>query len=306
MTVAIEICGLTKIYRGKRMTQVRALQGLDLQVEQGEIFGFLGPNGAGKSTTIKCLMGLVGSTSGTVQVAGVEAGSLAARRKIGYLPENPAFYDYLTAQEYLEFVGKIFGMGKAQLAARSAEVLQQMELWEARNRPIRSYSKGMVQRVGLAQALIHDPDVLIFDEPMSGLDPLGRALVKNKILELKKQGKTIFFSTHIIDDVEKICDRVAIILKGEVQFVGRVDQIVQEGITGYQLRIRQGMDGRVRDVTIGKDELAAFLDQIRENADEVLLIEPTRRHLEDFFLTMVRNAHHDKSVRPVEPTGPAG
>lgn len=289
MTDAIVIDGLTKTYRGKRGARVAALNNISFSVEKGEVFGFLGPNGAGKSTTIKCLMGLIQPSVGKATISGSEAGSLAARRKVGYLPENPAFYDFLTAQEYLNFVGRIFSMDNGQLVLRSTEVLQQMELWEARNRPIRSYSKGMVQRVGLAQALLHDPDVLIFDEPMSGLDPLGRALVKEKILELKAVGKTVFFSTHIIDDVEKICDRVAIILKGEVKFVGRVDRIVQEGITGYQIRIRKRNVDTVHDVAIGKEEFGLFLNQVLSAGDEVLLIEPKRRHLEDFFLSMVRD-----------------
>lgn len=288
MSEAIVITDMKKVFRGKRGARVAALRGISFAVEQGEIFGFLGPNGAGKSTTIKCLMGLIAPSSGQATIGGEVAGSLAARKKIGYLPENPAFYDYLTAQEYLTFVGKVCGLSSETVARRSAEVLQELELWDARNRPIRSYSKGMVQRLGLAQALVHNPDILIFDEPMSGLDPLGRALVKTKILELKAQGKTIFFSTHIIDDVEKICDRVAIILGGEVKFVGRVDRIVREGITGYQVRIRRGADGSVHDETIDKSGLSSFLDQVRTAGDEVLLVEPHRRHLEDFFLAMVR------------------
>ena len=288
MSDAIVITELKKIFRGKHRAQVAALREITFSVGQGEIFGFLGPNGAGKSTTIKCLMGLISPSSGEAMVAGEIAGSLAARKKIGYLPENPAFYDYLTAQEYLNFVGRICGLNAQDLARRSAEVLHELELWEARNRSIRSYSKGMVQRVGLAQALVHNPDILILDEPMSGLDPLGRALVKAKLLELKAQGKTVFFSTHIIDDVEKICDRVAIILGGEVKFVGRVDRIVREGITGYQVRIRRSADGSVSDETIDKAGLSSFLDQVRTVGDEVLLVEPLRRHLEDFFLAMVR------------------
>ena len=286
MNDAIVISGLTKVFRGKRGARVDALRGISFAVGQGEIFGFLGPNGAGKSPTIKCLVGLIAPGSGEALVAGEPAGSLAARKKIGYLPENPAFYDFLTAQEYLDFVGKICGLNAEDLARRSAEILHELELWDARNRPIRSYSKGMVQRVGLAQALVHNPDILILDEPMSGLDPLGRALVKAKILELKAQGKTVFFSTHIIDDVEKICDRVAIILGGEVKFVGRVDRIVREGITGYQVRVRKGVDGSVVDTTIDKAGLSPFLDQVRVAGDEVLLVEPLRRHLEDFFLAM--------------------
>jgi len=212
---AIEIKGLYKQFTGKRMTKVDALKGLDLEIAPGEVFGFLGPNGAGKSTTIKLVMGLLRPTSGSTQIMGIDASQSDSRRLVGYLPENPAFYDYLSAEEYVAFVGSQFKMDSALLKRRSEDVLQRLDLWEARKRPMRGYSKGMVQRVGLAQALVHDPEVYILDEPMSGLDPIGRALVKDIILDLKKRGKCVFFSTHITDDVEKVCDRVGVIVKGK-------------------------------------------------------------------------------------------
>src|ERR1035437_7475056 len=173
---AIEITGLYKQFSGKRMTKVDALKGLDLTISAGEVFGFLGPNGAGKSTSIKLVMGLLRPTAGTAVIMGMDASQAESRRHVGYLPENPAFYDYLSAEEYVAFVGSQFKMDNKLLKFRSEEVLRRLDLWDARKRPIRGYSKGMVQRVGLAQALVHDPDVYILDEPMSGLDPIGRAL----------------------------------------------------------------------------------------------------------------------------------
>ncbi|MGD0845639.1 MAG: ABC transporter ATP-binding protein, partial [Geobacteraceae bacterium] len=175
---AIDIRDLSKTFRGKKGSRVEALKGLTLSIDTGEVFGFLGPNGAGKSTTIKIIMGLIRSTSGSALIMGHPTGSPVARRQVGFLPENPAFYDFLTAEEYLNFVGQAFGMAKPLLEKRTDEVLALLELIEARKRPMRGYSKGMVQRLGLAQVLLHDPDVYILDEPMSGLDPLGRALVK--------------------------------------------------------------------------------------------------------------------------------
>lgn len=283
---ALDMQGLSKSFKGKKRQTVEALKGLTLSIEQGEVFGFLGPNGAGKSTTIKCLMGLIRPTSGTASIMGEAIGSEASRRNVGYLPENPAFYDYLTAEEYLQFVGKTFKMPGALLTRRSAEVLKQLELWEARKRPIRGYSKGMVQRVGLAQVLIHDPDVYILDEPMSGLDPIGRALVKEIIVDLKKRGKSVFFSTHITDDVEKVCDRVGILLHGELKLVDRVDAIMSRGIVGYQVRLKDA-DGAVLDEEVPKELLDRFLTEQVATGREIVLVEPRRKNLEDFFLSLV-------------------
>ena len=286
---ALDMQGLSKVFKGKKRQAVEALKGLSLSIEQGEVFGFLGPNGAGKSTTIKCLMGLIKPTSGTASIMGEPVGSEVSRRSVGYLPENPAFYDYLSAEEYLQFVGKIFKMSDSLLARRSEEVLKRLELWEARKRPIRGYSKGMVQRVGLAQVLIHDPDVYILDEPMSGLDPIGRALVKEIILELKQRHKCVFFSTHITDDVEKVCDRVGILLHGELKMVDRVDAIMSRGIIGYQVRLKNA-DGTVTDEVVPKESLDHFLSEQVASGKEIALVEPRRKNLEDFFLSLVHEA----------------
>jgi len=298
---AIEITGLSKQFRGKKMTRIDALQNLDLQIAAGEVFGFLGPNGAGKSTTIKCLMGLIRPTSGSAAIMGEPVGSVASRKKVGFLPENPAFYDYLSAEEYLRFVGKTFGMEGDLLGQRLEETLRLLELWEARKRPMRGYSKGMVQRVGLGQALIHDPDLYILDEPMSGLDPIGRALVKEIILDLKKRGKSIFFSTHITDDVEKVCDRVGVIVKGRLLALDSVENIMRSGIEGYlvQTARNKGNHDVLKEFGVVKsNELFVeylvpsqrfneFTALVGQNSVEVVLIETKRRDLEAFFLDIV-------------------
>lgn len=299
---AIEITGLSKQYSGKRMTKVDALKGLDLTIAAGEVFGFLGPNGAGKSTTIKLVMGLLRPTAGTATLMGMDASSAKSRRHVGYLPENPAFYDYLSSEEYIVFVGSQFKMETSLLAQRSEEVLHRLDLWEARKRPMRGYSKGMVQRVGVAQALVHDPEVYILDEPMSGLDPIGRALVKEIILELKQRGKTVFFSTHITDDVEKICDRVAVLVKGRLVALDTVENILRNGLEGYLVRLQlpeeEGASfagiqvirraGGVSEFHVPCCEFNAFMGAVNTSGREVVLVEPMRRDLEDFFLSLVR------------------
>ncbi|AJE03397.1 ABC transporter ATP-binding protein [Geobacter pickeringii] len=298
---AININELSKIYNSKRNNVVEALKGLSLSVDPGEVFGFLGPNGAGKSTTIKCLMGLVCPTSGSATIMGEPIGSVASRVKAGFLPENPAFYDYLTAGEYLHFVGKTFGMPDNLLSRCIDEALKLLELWEARKRPMRGYSKGMVQRVGIAQTLIHDPELYIFDEPMSGLDPIGRALVKEIILDLKKRGKTVFFSTHITDDVEKVCDRVGVLVKGRLMALDSVENIMRSGIEGYvvQTRLAAGSHDSLNSfIVLRRNEIfieylvpterfTEFMALVTQNSVEVTLIETKRKDLEAFFLDIV-------------------
>lgn len=298
---AIEITGLYKQFSGKRMTKVDALKGLDLTIAAGEVFGFLGPNGAGKSTTIKLVMGLLRPTSGTAQIMGMNASQAESRRHVGYLPENPAFYDYLSAEEYISFVGSQFKMESGLLAQRSEEVLKRLDLWDARKRPMRGYSKGMVQRVGLAQTLVHDPDVYILDEPMSGLDPIGRALVKDIILDLKARGKCVFFSTHITDDVEKVCDRVGVIVKGNLVALDRVENILRSGVEGYVVHLQlpeveshsfAGGDllrraNSVSEYYVPCSAFNAFMGEVNSTGTEVVLVETKRRDLEDFFLSLV-------------------
>jgi ABC-2 type transport system ATP-binding protein len=284
MTLAIEISRLTKIFRGKRGARVAALQDLSLEIGEGEVFGFLGPNGAGKSTTIKALMGLITPTSGEARILGVAASNSQARRQVGYLPENPAFYDYLGAEEYLALVGRIYRMEAEAMRRSSEAVLRRLDLWEARKRPMRGYSKGMVQRVGLAQVLLHDPQVCILDEPMSGLDPLGRALVKELILELKAQGKCVFFSTHITSDVEEVCDRVGVIVQGRLQRVEAVATIHRQGIVDYRLLLKGHQGVGEEELLVPCAELTILLTKLEAEGREIVLVEPRRKTLEKFFL----------------------
>ncbi|HEY4952812.1 MAG TPA: ABC transporter ATP-binding protein [Verrucomicrobiae bacterium] len=220
-----------------------ALTGLDLEVNAGEVFGFLGPNGAGKTTTMNVLLGFVPPTSGAAYLFGIDVRQPIARQRIGYLPEMTYYYKFLTAEELLRFYAKIFGLARSEADKRIDQLLKLVELESARKRPIKSYSKGMQQRVGLAQALINNPDLLILDEPTSGLDPLGRMKVREIIQRLKNEGKTVFFSSHELGEVETVCDRVAIIHQGELKTVGRVNDIMESyptlekaflHIVGYQ------------------------------------------------------------------------
>lgn len=287
---AIEISSLGKIYRGKKWTSVRALSELSLDVEQGEVFGFLGPNGAGKSTTIKIIVGLIRPSTGLARVMGTAASDPRSRALVGYLPENPAFYDYLTGEEYLRLVGSIYRMEVPRLAVAIETHLRRLDLWEARRRSIRSYSKGMVQRLGLAQALIHDPQICIFDEPMSGLDPVGRALVKQIILELKADGKCVFFSTHITADVEEICDRVGIICGGRLRCVEKVEDVRRQGIVGYQVLVRSADGAAEEMLSVDSAKLPAVLGELQSAGRTVVLVEPRRKSLEAFFLDVVQKA----------------
>jgi len=205
-----------------------ALKGLSLSVRAGEVFGFLGPNGAGKTTTMNVLLGFIPPSSGAASIFGVDVREPIARQRIGFLPELTYYYKFLTAEELLRFYASIFGIGRAEAERRIDEVLALVELNAARRRPIKTYSKGMQQRVGLAQALINNPDLLILDEPTSGLDPLGRMKVREIIQRLKGEGKTVFFSSHELGEVETVCDRVAILNQGELKVVGRVDDLVRE------------------------------------------------------------------------------
>jgi ABC-2 type transport system ATP-binding protein len=226
----IETKNISKEFKeGLGPKRVKALEGLDLEIQQGEVFGFLGPNGAGKSTAIKILMNLIFPDSGKAYLLGKDAETVEVRRHVGYLPENPYFYDYLTAEELLWFGGKTSGLDTVEIRRRSEVLLQNMNLLSARKRPLRTYSKGMAQRAGLALALIHDPSVVILDEPMSGLDPIGRKMVGDLIVELKERGKTVFFSSHILTDIERFCDRIGIIIEGKLRLVDHLGNLLSGG-----------------------------------------------------------------------------
>ena len=229
MSVILKTEKLRVEYKSRELGQKTkvALNGLDLEVSAGEVFGFLGPNGAGKTTTMNVLLGFVQPTSGAASLFGIDVRQPIARRRIGYLPELTYYYKFLTAEEILRFYAKIFGLPAAEADRRIDETLKLVELDSSRKRLIKTYSKGMQQRVGLAQALINNPDLLILDEPTSGLDPLGRMKVRDIIQRLKNEGKTVFFSSHEMGEVETVCDRVAIVASGDLKAVGRVEQIMR-------------------------------------------------------------------------------
>ncbi|MGQ0810789.1 MAG: ABC transporter ATP-binding protein [Nitrospiraceae bacterium] len=288
---------------------VQALCGLSLSVQRGEIYGFLGPNGSGKTTTLKILLGLMGATGGSAEVLGEPVGDVRTRRKVGFLPEAPYFYDYLTAEEFLVFYGQLAGLSRGEINRRVVGLLETVGMTEARTRQLRTFSKGMLQRVGLAQALIHDPELVILDEPMSGLDPIGRKQIRDVILSLRDQGKTVFFSSHIIPDVEMMCDRVGIIIKGQLQATGRIDELVSRGQTqsveivceGLQVDkisaitqaatrvLQQGL--RCLIVLPGSSAIESVLATIREHGGRLVSVIPQKGSLEDLFLQ--RKAQQD-------------
>jgi ABC-2 type transport system ATP-binding protein len=245
----IEINTVSKFFKKDfSRKKVIALNALTLQVNEGEVFGFLGPNGAGKSTTIKLLLNLIRPTSGTLSIDGQDVSRKMVRRLIGYLPENPYFYDHLTAQELLLFGGRSCDIDDSVIKERSMVLLKELDLVHAMKRQLRSYSKGMVQRAGLALALIHDPKILILDEPMSGLDPMGRKKVFDLILKLKSEGKTIFFSSHILHDIERLCDRAAILINGGLVRLIRVKEDLPPGKTLEDLFFEEvGKSGGLRE-----------------------------------------------------------
>ena len=300
---AILVEGLTKTFKSgwPWRPPIEALSGLSLSISRGEIYGFLGPNGAGKTTTLKILLGLMYATSGRVEILGRPAGDLEVRRRIGFLPEAPYFYDYLTAEEFLAFYGHLAGLERGELSQRIDHLLEVVGLSEARTRQLRKFSKGMLQRVGLAQALIHDPELVILDEPMSGLDPLGRKHVRDLILGLRDQGKTVFFSTHIIPDVEMICDRVGIIVQGKLLAAGRVDELVSNGHTQSVEIVCEGINAdEVPSITAlatrvlqrgrhclvalpGPDRLEDVLAMIRARGGKLVSVTPQKGSLEELF-----------------------
>ena len=304
--LALEIQNLTKDYVVGfwRKRPVRALDDLSLQVGMGESFGFLGPNGAGKTTTLKILMRLIYPTAGTARILGAPLDDMQMRARIGYLPEQPYFYDYLTARELLTYCAKLFGLNKADTRQRTDELLKRVGLFEAADKQLRKYSKGMLQRAGLAQALINDPDVLFLDEPMSGLDPLGRREVRDLIASLRDQGKTVFFSSHVLSDVEALCDRVAIMNKGCLIESGKLSDILKSRtneleaiVTGvnevalqelrtFATQITPAPEGA--HVRLSSDkEIERVLSIVHRAGGRLVSVNPVRESLEDLFLREV-------------------
>lgn len=304
--LAIETTNLTKDYPVGfwRKRPKRVLEGLSIQVEKGEVFGLLGPNGAGKSTTLKILLHLVFPTSGTARILGKELHDVSAHERIGFLPENPYFYDYLTAEEFLNYAGALFSLPAAERRRRTVRLLEQVGLSGSRNLQLRKFSKGMVQRLGIAQALINDPELVFLDEPMSGLDPLGRREVRDLILGLKEQGKTVFFSTHILSDAETLCDRVAILNLGRLQGCGELKEMLAMGIASTEIVIespRQELLGelkiyggdavrtgdRVRVAIPKESDVPAVLGRILQAGARIISVNPVKMSLEDYFLAQV-------------------
>jgi ABC-2 type transport system ATP-binding protein len=308
VSLAIRTRELTKDYQVGfwRPRPYRALDRLSLDVAPGEVFGFLGPNGAGKTTTLKLLMELVFPTSGEAEILGRPVGDISIRRRIGYLPENPYFYDHLTAEELLDYYAHLFGMDAAERRRRVSATLDKVGIAAERRLQLRKFSKGMLQRVGLAQALVNDPEVLFLDEPMSGLDPLGRRDVRSLMLELRDAGRTIFFSSHILSDAETLCSQVAIVAKGRLATCGRLAELREFDVHGWALVVAglppAAMD-RVRAtarrvVALGGDrheiELPAdakpgdLLRELTAAGATVVSLNPLRKTLEDVFVEQVR------------------
>jgi ABC-2 type transport system ATP-binding protein len=301
---AIEILGLEKTYNVGfwRKRSRRALRPLTLTVEDGEIFGFLGPNGAGKTTTLKILMGLVFPTAGSARILGMPLDDPRMKAQIGFLPEQPYFYDYLTARELLTYYGQLSGVSAKELPRKVSSVLEQVNLAGSSDVQLRKFSKGMLQRAGIAQAILHDPKVVFLDEPMSGLDPMGRREVRTLIETLKSQGKTVFFSTHILADAEALCDRVAILNKGELRGVGAIAELTAT-VQGKVEIVWSGasIPAAVRSiaadvhtasettrVVVGEENQDIVLDALRREGLKLTALTPVRTSLEDYFVAQLK------------------
>jgi ABC-2 type transport system ATP-binding protein len=297
---AIEIQNLSKEYAvGFFRKQTRpALKSLSLAVDAGESFGFLGPNGAGKTTTLKLLMGIIFPTAGSATILGKDCFDPEVKRKIGFLPEQPYFYDYLSAPELLDYYAQLSGVPSAVRKQRIGPLLERVGLGDVGKTQLRKFSKGMLQRVGIAQAIIHDPEVIFLDEPMSGLDPLGRHEVRELIQGLKDEGKTIFFSTHILSDAEALCDRVAVIHKGELRGVGVVNdlrsslaektEVIWQGTQALaavsSLLAESHVTGDTVRATVNSEGLDTLLERLRQQRTRLVSVTPLQGTLEEYFL----------------------
>ncbi|MBI2894593.1 MAG: ABC transporter ATP-binding protein [Deltaproteobacteria bacterium] len=301
--LVMKVFDLAKTFRlGFFRKRIDAVRGVSFHVRRGEIFGVLGPNGAGKTTTLKVVVGLIFPTSGSAEVFGMPAPSARAARRIGFLPESPYFYEYLKPTEFLDFYARLFGMPRDQRRKRARDLLGRVGLAHALDRPLRKFSKGMLQRVGLAQALINDPELLILDEPMTGLDPIGRKEVRDLILEENRRGKTIVFSSHILSDVEMLCHRVAIIHKGKVVDEGPLTRLLRPEIRRVEVdlcevtsetveSLRQGAvdviardQGMVTVVVEGESLVGPLLTKALAAGAQVVAVTPRRETLEDLFV----------------------
>lgn len=314
--LALETHDLTKDYAVGfwRKRPRRALDHLNLNVEAGETFGLLGPNGAGKSTALKILFRLIFPTSGTARILGHDLSDLAVHARLGFLPENPSFYDHLSAWEFLEYAAQLFGMSRAETRRRATELLERTGLADARDLQIRKFSKGMVQRLGIAQALIGDPELIFLDEPMSGLDPIGRREVRNLILELRRQGKTIFFSTHILPDAEMLCDRVGILNRGKLLGCGELSAILGLEVSATEMVLENPSlaalerfksyapsifrtGDRVRLEFGSEYDANQLLDVALACRARVISVNPVKSSLEDYFMARVGGLEGDSGFQ---------
>lgn len=301
-----------------RKRPYRALDRLTLDVQPGEVFGFLGPNGAGKTTTLKLLMQLVYPTSGHAEILGRPIGDLEVKRRLGYLPENPYFYDYLTAEELLMYFGALFGFDPAERRRRASRLLDLVGIAGERRLQLRKFSKGMLQRVGIAQALVNDPEIVVFDEPMSGLDPLGRRDVRALILSLRDRGCTVFFSSHVLSDAEALCSRVAILARGRLVACGGLSEMLAFEAKGWELVVGGISDGAGltlgddirRIVPIGGDRYALelplepaperIMGRLAESGARLISLNPIRPTLEDLFIEQVTSPEASAVRRGLE------
>jgi ABC-2 type transport system ATP-binding protein len=300
---ALEIRQLKKTFRSNFLIkQYHILKSIDIDVEEGEIYGFLGPNGAGKTTTIKCILRIIFPDSGEIRIFDMAYHAAPARRKIGFLPEQPYFYDYLTARELLIFTGKLFSLPRKQVTKKTEELLELVGLAGKEDLKLRKYSKGMIQRVGLAQSLVGDPDLLILDEPFSGLDPIGRKELRDIILSLKEAGKTIFFSSHILQDMEMIVDKVGIILDGRIRKEGKLSELISHSVRYYEtvftgaaktaLR-KSGLEFTMRDENYiikseTDEEMNKVIETLLAHKAKILSVTPIKMTLEDIFLREIK------------------
>jgi ABC-2 type transport system ATP-binding protein len=298
-TPVLRVERLAKTYTiGFFRKRVRAITEVNLQVERGEIFGLLGPNGAGKTTTLKVLMGLIRPSAGTAEILGAPVGDLEAKRRLGYLPESPYFYDYLTGRELLVFMAKLFGLDRREARHRASALLEKVGMTHAADLALRRYSKGMLQRVGLAQALINDPELVILDEPLTGLDPLGRKDVRELIADLRRQGKTVLFSSHILPDVELLADRVTIVVRGQTTKTGPLHELLDARILSTEVVIGKPSAelqsailsaghqlvqmGETAQVTLqGATPVDPLVDLVRRHGGSVQMVTPRKESLED-------------------------
>ncbi len=304
---AIKTVNLTKRYSGLWSKKpVEAVKNLNLEVHRGEIFGFLGPNGAGKTTTIKVLLGIIYPSEGEAYVLGKPAGDPSNHYHLSYLPENPYFYDYMTGEEILTFYARLFGIPEPDRTKRVRELLDRVGLSRAANQPIRTYSKGMQQRIGLAQCLLNDPQLLILDEPTAGLDPIAHIDIRDMILDLRAQGKTLFISSHQLSDVERVCDRVAILNRGEMVKLGKLEELLSGGhVELIAEKVNEGVlepirqlggraslhDGRLIVEQPDDGSIDRVIDLVRSSGGHIISVKPYRRTLEDLFVETIQGGN---------------